>query len=749
MKEVHTGRTTRAALQSATSTWQTVAKHDRPPIQIAVGHLVKEQTLDDALDEYCQLREKDKSLTASQFCDRYPSYRHSLRRLIDVQDALEHQPALEEENWPGIFTEFLGYEILHELGVGAIARVYLAAEIDLGGRLVAIKVSHQGGYEAETLGKLTHPNVVPVFSVKYEEESGMTAVCMPYHGSATLADLLEVGFADINPPTMAREILDAAREREQVADFKDFTDNQRVADPVLLRGTYVDGIAWLGLQMAEALAYTHERGILHRDLKPSNVLLTPQGVPMLLDFNLASDVETGMQRLGGTLPYMPPEQIRDVHLQPFKANSSGDPRSDIFSLGVILYELLTGKLPFGDPPTSVSPRQAAEAYLDAQLNAPRSICEVNPAVSARLADLVQCCLALDIDRRPQTATELSAELQKHFSRSRRIGRWLGRRRGLVGTLALLSMLALSLASWHFATRPPYPAREFQAGITDLSNGAHKAALAHFDRAAAVAGDEPHLLFARGVAYQRLGDHDRAVMDLERAADVLDDPIVVECCAYSEIRHLSTDSMLDARLKYVKLGQLADLRPELQLNLAFTYFYPETLRKPTFVVQRTTEALKLRPGWQPALHLRALARCQLAKDSSSSPDQRLETIQAAHADFEEALSAGPPTARLCYDAATAYLMLQETVPSERFIQLTQMAADLGASKQAIMSLGSRRPWESSAWFGEIVARCRNEGKFFDDSGHGDFFLSEPDYAIAISCLASSKTKEFSQARHPYP
>ena len=299
MKEVHTtGRATQGTLQSATSTWRTIAQHDRPPIQIAVGHLAKEQTLDSALDEYCQLREQDKSLTASQFCDRYPSYRHSLRRLIDVQDALEHQPALEEENWPGIFTEFLGYEILHELGVGAIARVYLAAETALGGRLVAIKVSHQGGYEAETLGKLTHPNVVPVFSVKHEEESDMTAVCMPYYGSATLADLLEIGFEQGSPPTTARVILDAAREREQVVDFVESEAEKSVIDPVLLHGSYVDGVVRLGIQLAEALAYTHQRGILHRDLKPSNVLLTPAGVPMLLDFNLASDIENGAQRLG-------------------------------------------------------------------------------------------------------------------------------------------------------------------------------------------------------------------------------------------------------------------------------------------------------------------------------------------------------------------------------------------------------------------------------------------------------------------
>jgi len=508
MKEGRTGGSTRMALPSATSTWRTIAKDGRPPIKIAVGHLAKEQTLNNALDEYCQLREKDKSFSASQFCDRYPSYRHSLRRLIDVQDAMEGQPALDDENWPALFTEFLGYEILHELGVGAIARVYLATEVALGGRLVAIKVSHQGGDEAETLGKLTHPNVVPVFSVKHDEHTDLTAVCMPYHGSATLADLMEIGFESGSPPTAARVILDAAREREQVADYVDSAAEETVTDPVLLHGSYVDGIVRIGIQLAEALAYTHEHGILHRDLKPSNVLLTPAGVPMLLDFNLASDMETGAQRLGGTLPYMPPEQIRDVHLQPFQADMSGDPRSDIFSLDVILYELLTGKLPFGDPPAGSSPRQAAEVFLHAQSETPKPIRELNPAVSSSFANLVQRCLALDIDGRPQTAAGLSDELRKHFSRSRRICRWMDRRRGFVGALTLGMVLTLSLASWHFATRPPYPVREFRAGFADLSNDSFAAALAHFDRAARASGDDPLLLFARGLTYQRLGDHVR-------------------------------------------------------------------------------------------------------------------------------------------------------------------------------------------------------------------------------------------------
>src|SRR6185436_6231151 len=88
-----------------------------------------------------------------------------------------------DDPFPQVGGEFLGFEILDDLGMGAIARVYLAAEPELGGRIVVIKVAADGTAEAATLGKLQHPNIVQVYSVKRDATSGMTAVCMPYQGS--------------------------------------------------------------------------------------------------------------------------------------------------------------------------------------------------------------------------------------------------------------------------------------------------------------------------------------------------------------------------------------------------------------------------------------------------------------------------------------------------------------------------------------------------------------------------------------
>src|SRR5204863_676547 len=110
--------------------------------------------------------------------------------------------------------------------------------------------------------------------------------------------------------------------------------------------SYVEAVLWLGARLADGLTHAHERGVVHRDLKPANVLLTDDGQPMLLDFNLSDDQRlrgsAPAAQVGGTLPYMPPEQLEAF--QHGKA-APADPRGDLFSLGVILYELLTGRFP--------------------------------------------------------------------------------------------------------------------------------------------------------------------------------------------------------------------------------------------------------------------------------------------------------------------------------------------------------------------------------------------------------------------
>jgi eukaryotic-like serine/threonine-protein kinase len=358
-----------------------------------------------AHEEYCLRREAGEAVAASTFCQLFPTIRGKLRPLLEVEDALFDIPLEQEVIWPDLGSTFLEFELLSQLGEGAAARVYLARQARLGNRYVAVKVSRFGGSEAETLGKLQHRHVVPVFSVHFEPQQGMTAVCMPYLGGATLSDIKERAFRGGRCPQSAQVILAAAQNCQQVGEF---IRGEMPADPCLNHGSYVDGIVHMMAELADGLAYTHSHQVMHRDLKPSNVLVTPQGRPMLLDFNLSWDADQEVSRMGGTLPYMPSEQIYAT----FFAESNpleNDPRSDIFSLGVILYELLTGQLPF--PTTNSTKLEALHTLLEAHSRGVPDIRKRNPDVSEGLARLIESCLDPVADMRPPTAADLAAQLR--------------------------------------------------------------------------------------------------------------------------------------------------------------------------------------------------------------------------------------------------------------------------------------------------------------------------------------------------
>jgi hypothetical protein len=255
-----------------------------------------------ACEEFWQRIAAGEAVHYQEYARDFPAYQSSLERALYSQHVTEetsHLERLQERQpppaWPAVGEEFLGFPLLQELGSGAFANVYLATEPLLSHRLVALKVSLQGMQEAERLGKLQHPNIVPIYRVEQDPDSGLTAVCMPYLGRATLCDVLDQAFRrrDKNAepagrprrppplPSQARTILAAAQTYESI------DPDSGVADPWLASGTYIDGVLRLGEQLASALHYTHQAGIYHLDLKPSNVLLTPSGRPMLLDFNLS------------------------------------------------------------------------------------------------------------------------------------------------------------------------------------------------------------------------------------------------------------------------------------------------------------------------------------------------------------------------------------------------------------------------------------------------------------------------------
>ena len=405
-------RAARATASELIDGWQSSRPLDARSLLAEHSSLarVKSIVIDLAYEEYCQRRDRGEPIDAEQFVRQFPSARSSLRRLLQVDSFIEHVPEWQalrttEPDWPGIGESWLGFQLVDVLGRGAFSRVFLARELALGDRYVVVKATRLGRGEARMQGPLQHPHIVPVHSVQHDAKRALTAVCLPFLGRATLGDILDAAPASDVVPRTAAEIL-AAVAREQCAD-----------DPLPARQaawnanwTYVDGVACLLEQVAEALVHTHARGVLHQDIKPSNILVTGDGQALLFDFNLATTDGQKGECVGGTLPYMAPEQLQAV-LDP-GSGSTIDCRADLFSLAATFYEILTGQAPFRNLPTHLSQKQAAALILERQRSRALPIRALNPQVPSELAALLEQCLAVDPHQRVDSAAEFVARMQR-------------------------------------------------------------------------------------------------------------------------------------------------------------------------------------------------------------------------------------------------------------------------------------------------------------------------------------------------
>ena len=217
--------------------------------------------------------------------------------------------------------------------------------------------------------------------------------------------------------------------------------------------SYVEAVLWIGARLAGGLGHAHERGILHLDLKPANVLLTDDGQPMLLDFNLAEDVKqrplSAAVAVGGTLPYMAPE-----HLEAFAGRpASLDGRSDVYALGVLLYELLTGKAPFPSPASATW--EAVPRLLVERGRRPPPLRHWNPAVTPAVESIVGHCLEPRQENRYRSARDLQEDLERQLqhrplrhaadrSPRERARKWLRRHPCLASSATLLAASAALL-----------------------------------------------------------------------------------------------------------------------------------------------------------------------------------------------------------------------------------------------------------------------------------------------------------------
>jgi serine/threonine protein kinase/lipoprotein NlpI len=376
---------------------------ERPRVEDYLDHhpelwQVPEAALE-LISEEISLGQEHGELPAQGYEGRFPQWRGQVRALVDW-----HQVLTAELNLPALPSagESLGeFALLAELGRGAQARALLARQPALANRLVVLKLGPARGGEHLSLARLQHTHIVPLYSVHEFPEQGLRGLCLPYFGGATLTRILESLAGRPPEQRTGADVLDALRQLEAEAPVK-----VPVGGPAcrfLARASYVQAVCWLGAALADALSYAQERGLVHLDLKPANVLLAADGQPMLLDFHLARGPlpagSVAPSWLGGTPGYMPQEQqaaLRAV-LEGGRIGVAVDGRADIFSLGLLLCELLGGRLPAArDDPVGATRR---------------ANCRVTPGLAA----LLRRCLSADPQRRYPTAAELAMDLRRHLA----------------------------------------------------------------------------------------------------------------------------------------------------------------------------------------------------------------------------------------------------------------------------------------------------------------------------------------------
>jgi serine/threonine protein kinase/tetratricopeptide (TPR) repeat protein len=386
-------------------------------------------------------------------------------------------PDLPEEG-----SALFGFRMRQELGRGAFACVFLAEQQHLAGRPVVLKISGIDGDEPQTLAQLQHTHIVPIYSVHEDARLGLRAVCMPYFGGAAFSVVLERLWEETERPRHGAELVRALQavanpvdgglrladggledqgNRTAGADrlFQATTCNPQSAMELLGRMSYLRAAAWITARLAEALQHAHQRGVVHRDVKPSNVLLGADGQPMLLDFNVAKNLRReeaeARATVGGTIAYMAPEHLKAMTGQ--GPAHEVDHRSDIYSLGIVLYEALTGCKPFAQT-GSYSPVMSQVTIMAAERSQVRpSLRCRRPDVPWSLESIFRKCLDPDRSRRYQQAEHLAEDLRRflddrplkyapELSQAERVRKWLRRHPRLTSSASVALAASLLLGA---------------------------------------------------------------------------------------------------------------------------------------------------------------------------------------------------------------------------------------------------------------------------------------------------------------
>ncbi len=597
--------------------------------------------LDLAYEEFCRRRAQGEVVDPQQFAARFPSIGTSLLRLLEVDQFLESQfspLAASHIAWPVAGEEWLAFELVEELGRGAYSRVFLARDETLGNRLVVVKATPLGPAEAEMLGKLEHPHIVPVHSVRHDEGRKLTAVCMAFLSRVSLHDVIQdIASARVRP-RRSDDILNIVQRLNaarggQCPIQDEFTGLTR-------RRTYLDGVMDVGIQLASALSHAHELGVLHCDIKPSNILMTDNGRVVLLDFNLSGS-PGALRFVGGTIPYMAPEQLSAWLSLDGPDQELVSQRTDIYSVGVTLFELLYGCSPFGEYSGDDPPLTAARRIYSRQQRGPGASGKPQSDDDSSVAAIIARCLEFDPARRPQSIDELRALLLDQLRFANRGRRWVRQRRRLVLSIAATgAAICLAIAGWWW-TRDPFPLREFREGQVAYERGDHAAAESHLSSALKIAPQLVQAQLLRACARFRQDDYVGAHADFRSLATVMPDGRATVGEAHV-LSVLGNDNRRAAVL-YQQAVEQGYESPIVYNNLGFCLAKAGRYSDAIAALQKATA---LDPLLAMAHHNLARAEFSLALQQKRSPEASR---------VEQALRLGPETTTLDLDGAVIYVL----------------------------------------------------------------------------------------------
>jgi hypothetical protein len=538
--------------------------------------------------EYRLRRAREPQLTHEEYLRRFPQYQQELAAPDEAGDR-PAQEAAADDPWATrlsaagsgpepapmpptdpAYPAVPGYEVLGILGRGGMGVVYKARQVRLK-RLVALKMIRTGSHagpeelarfqrEAEAVARLQHPHIVQIYEIGEQDH-------LPYFS----LELVEGG-------SLAARLAGKALPAEQAA---------RLAET-----------------LARAVHAAHQRGIVHRDLKPGNVLMTADGLPKVADFGLAKllDTDAGQTQSGavlGTPSYMAPEQAAG------KGQEMG-PRVDVYALGAILYELLTGRPPF----RAATPLETLEQVRNQEPVPPSRL---QPRVPRDLETICLKALAKEPSRRYSSALLLAQDLERFLAGEAILARpdrlvpklWRkARRRPLVPLSVLVVALAIPLLGYLAVTvrdarRIVNRTQDFDAHLTtDLTEDYLQHMESRLDELKGL--DAEKAASARATLYERFAESFRGKLHVPRLEP--DTRAQLECALNILV---SRDPALADRLRREFTDRLT--RPETVCKLAAPFSELGSVFAPTQVCLAQEKTLLARTPGTPALDPLVLTR----------------------------------------------------------------------------------------------------------------------------------------------